>query len=385
MRLTLLCNSHIVFFGVLRKLLTRRKTPPGAPGKNQSHAPENVTIALLLLALLGATGSTRLWAHGGEDHSADAEKAALVPAPVAATSAIALNETTSTTTAGSIRITVIARTAPAAPQTLRPGEVRLPPQTAALLQIQTQPVTIARLATGIALSGQIAPNPNGTVRVASIVPGRVTRLTVAQGDSVRQGQVVAVVESRAIGEAQSAYQQAAARWQNAQSNLNVVQQQARAGVFSRAPLDAARRAQAEAAGDVRQQEAAVQQARVALDNVTRLARAGGSADPTLEAARRQAAEANESLRAAQAALANARAATTAAQSELARRRQLTVSGSYQARPVEEGRRSLVAAQSARAAAQSEAATTRANLARGPQSGGGGFGLAARSGGGAASL
>jgi multidrug efflux pump subunit AcrA (membrane-fusion protein) len=91
------------------------------------------------------------------------------------------------------------------------------------------------------------------VRVASIVPGRVTRLTVSLGDAVRQGQTLAVVESRAIGEAQSAYQQAAARFQNARSNLNVVQQQARAGVFSRAPLEAVQRTQAEASGDVRQQ------------------------------------------------------------------------------------------------------------------------------------
>lgn len=337
---------------LVRKLLSRRrKKPPGA------------TTALLLLVVLGAAAGTRAWAHGDEDHSADEEKPAGVSVPATVPSGIQPVESTSTTTAGNIRITVIARTRPAVRQTLAPGEVTLSPQTAELLQIKTQPVRVSQLASGITFSGQIAANPNGVVRVASIVPGRVTRLAVAQGDRVRQGQIVAVVESRAIGEAQSAYRQAQARFTNAQSNLNVVQQQARAGVFSRTPLDAARRVQAEAAGDVRQAEATVQQARVAFDNATRLARVGGFASPALEAARRQSAEANESLRTAQAALTNARAASESAQSELARRRQLAASGSYQSRPVEEARRSLVAAQSARAAAQSEVATTRANLAR----------------------
>lgn len=353
-----------ILFVLVRKLLARRKTPPGAPGETKPRTPGNVTAAFLLLLMLSAAASTRhAWAGGdpsdGHSHAPEPETVA----PMAAPSNVAPTETTSTTTAGNIRITVIARTQPAAPQTLAPGEVTLPPQTAELLQIRSQPVQLAQLATGITFSGQIAPNPNGTVRVASIVPGRVTRLAVAQGDVVRQGQVLAVVESRAIGEAQSAYLQALARFQNAQSNLGVVMQQARAGVFSRAPLEVAQRAQAEAAGDVRTQEAAVQQAQVGLNNTMRVARVGGFASPALETARNNEAEARQALRTAQAALTNAQAAVRSARSELERRRQLAASGSYQSRPVEEARRSLVAAQSARAAAQSEVSTTRANLAR----------------------
>ena len=365
-------------FMVARKLLSRRrKTPPGEPKK---RAPETVITAVLLLALL--SGVARVGAHGGEDHAEEEETpaAAATAAPAAPASgsngaaggagggavgsggAVA-SETTSTTTAGNIRITVIARTQAAAPQALGVGEVALTPQTAELLGIETAPVQVGQLATGIAFSGQVAPDPNGTVRVASIVPGRVTRLAVAQGDQVRQGQVVAVVESRAVGEAQSAYQQALARANNAQTNLSVVQQQARAGVFSRAPLEVAQRAEAAAAGDVRAGQAAVQQAEVALNNATRVARVGGFASPALEAARNAQAQAQEALRTAEAAQSNAQASIQAAQAELARRRQLAASGSYASRPVEEARRSLVAAQSARAAATSEVSTTRANLSR----------------------
>jgi cobalt-zinc-cadmium efflux system membrane fusion protein len=336
---------------VWRALRRKRKPPTGAQ-----------TIAvLILLALGGAALSTqRASAHGDEDHGEE-EPAAVVASTTAPN--IQPGQTSVTTTAGSIRITLTARTQATAPAALAPGEVQLPSQTAQLLQIKTQPVQVAQLSTGIDFNGQIAPDPNSIVRVASIVPGRVTKLLVSQGDNVQQGQTVAVVESRAVGEAQSAYQQALARFNNAQSNLSVVQKQASAGVFSRGPVDAVRQSQAQAAGDLRQAQAGVAQARVVYENALRLARVGGYASPALEAARRQSAEATEAARAAQAALENARSSVESAQAELDRRKQLATAGAYVARPVEEARRALVAAQSARAAAQSEVATTRANLNR----------------------
>lgn len=241
--------------------------------------------------------------------------------------------------------------------------IKFTEKTSQLASLQVRPATLTTLSTGIPFNGQIAANPNGVVRVASLVPGRVTRLLVSQGDTVRQGQTLAVVESRAIGEAQSAYQQAQARLQNAQSNLSVVLRQARAGVFSRAPVEVARRAQVDAAADVRAQETAVRGAQVALDNAIRLAKAGSFASPALEAARNQADAAQQATRSAQAALENGQASVESAQSELERRRQLAAAGAYVSRPVEEAKRVLVAAQSARAAAQSEVSTTRLNLNR----------------------
>lgn len=241
--------------------------------------------------------------------------------------------------------------------------IRFTPQALRLASLVVAPVKVSPQASGIPFNGQIEASPNGVVRVASVVPGRITRLLVNVGASVRAGQTLAVVESRAIGEAQSAYQQAQARLQNAISNFDVVQRQARAGVFSRAPVEAARRAQVDAQADVRTQETAVRQAQVALDNVGRLARVGSFASPALEAARGQASQATEALKSAQAALSNAQSSVESAQSELERRRQLAASGSYTSRPVEQARQVLVAAQAARAGAQSEVATTRANLSR----------------------
>ena len=333
-------------------------------GVSLQKSAETVTTTLLLVAL-GASlwAPPRIWAHGDEDHSADAETVAPAASATQTQSNIAFGEVTSSVDAGPIRIVLNATTKAVAATALQPGQVRLPPETADLLEIETEAVKVAQLATGVAINGQIAPNPNGVVRLASLVPGRVTKLNVQQGDRVTRGQVVAVVQSRAIGEAQSAYAQAAARLQNARSNARVVESQARAGVFSRAPLESARRAQAEAAGEVRVQEASVAAARTLLDTASRTASAGGYANPALEAARAQSAQATEALRTAQAALTNARASVTGAQGELRRREQLAASGAYVSRPVEEARRALVAAQAARAAAQSEVATTRANLSR----------------------
>lgn len=230
-------------------------------------------------------------------------------------------------------------------------------------QIEVAPVALKPQVSGLPFNGQIEASPDNVARVASVVPGRITRLFVSIGARVRKGQTLATVESRGVGEAQAAYSQAVARLQNARGSYNVTLQQARAGVFSRGPLETARRAQIDAAADVRAQETAVRQARAALDNVTRLAKAGSFARPALEAARGQYSAALQSLKSAQAAQDNAGASVQAAQRELARRRQIAQGGGYNSRPVEEARRVLVAAESARATSQSEVATTRANLSR----------------------
>ena len=342
---------------VARKRAKRRA--PQLATKSETPAPEAVAAALLCVALIGIGARVAL-AHGGVDDEKPEPAAA---ASVAAAPNIRLGQASAIQKAGNVRVTLIARTSVAAPETLAPGEVQLPAETARLLSIKTAPVTVAQLATGIAFSGQIAPTQGASARVSSLVPGRLTRLNVKQGDKVTRGQIVAVVESRAVGEAQSAFAGAQARLTNAQSNLKVINAQAQAGVFSRAPLEAARRAQAEAAGDARVQSAALQSARVALETATKTARAGGYANPALEAARAQSADATQAVQTAQAALGNANSSVKSARAELARRGQLARAGAYVSRPVGEAQRALVAAQSARAAAQSEVSTTRANLSR----------------------
>ncbi|RYG63265.1 biotin/lipoyl-binding protein, partial [bacterium] len=242
-------------------------------------------------------------------------------------------------------------------------EIKFDGATAQESGVQVQTISATPLISGLPVIGSIEPSPNGVVRVASVVPGRIVRLSANVGQRVTKGQVLAVLESRSIGEAQSAFGQATARLQNASSNLRIVQAQAKAGVFSRAPLETARGRLINAQADVRVQENALRGARVALENAQRLVRAGSFASPAVEAARRERAQAEESLKTARAALTSATSSVTSAQSELARRREIAAGGGYSSRPVQEAQRLLTASQSAQNASQSEVATARANLSR----------------------
>ena len=82
-------------------------------------------------------------------------------------------------------------------------EIKFEGNTAKEAGIVVAPVSLQLQTSGIPFNGQIAANPNSLVRVSSLVPGRIASLRVSPGDKVTKGQTLAVVESRAIGEAQS--------------------------------------------------------------------------------------------------------------------------------------------------------------------------------------
>lgn len=340
-----------VLLGLVALLLRKRKRPAA-------------TLAALLALLFLAP---RVWAGGdasdGHSHGPSGEDIPKVAAPVGGSPGLQIGEVSSTSKAGPLRIVLTARTRVATPQALPPGQVQLPAETAMLLNIKTAAATVTTLTSGITFNGQIAPAPDAVVRVASVVPGRVVRLSVREGDNVRQGQVVAVVESRAIGEAQSAYRQALARLQNARAQQAVTQQQVKAGVYSRAPLDVARRAIAEANGEVRVRQAELAKARAAQENTLRLARAGSYASPAYEEAKRQTASAHEAVDDAELTLANAETSVEAGEAELKRRRELSQAGAYNSKPLEEARRTLTTAHAEISAAQSQLATAQAQLSR----------------------
>jgi len=72
--------------------------------------------------------------------------------------------------------------------------------------------------------GAITARPNEDVKVSALVPGRVMSVTVAEGDAVREGQVVASIDRRPIEEqrrqAAAALEQANAQIENAKANLD---------------------------------------------------------------------------------------------------------------------------------------------------------------------
>jgi RND family efflux transporter MFP subunit len=116
----------------------------------------------------------------------------------------------------------------------------------------------------LVVRGTIAALPNEDVKVSALVAGRVNALTVAEGDTVREGQVVARIDTRTIEDqrrqAEAAKQQAAAQLENAQLNLQRNEQLFTRGIAAGKEVEDARMAVAQA-------QAAIEQANAGLNTI----------------------------------------------------------------------------------------------------------------------
>jgi RND family efflux transporter MFP subunit len=125
-------------------------------------------------------------------------------------------------------------------------------------------VTRGTIADDLVVRGTIAALPNEDVKVSALVAGRVDAVTVAEGDSVRAGQVVARIDTRTIQDqqkqAEAAGRQAAAQLENAKLNLQRNEQLFTRGVAAGKEVEDARTTVAQA-------QAALDQATAALNTV----------------------------------------------------------------------------------------------------------------------
>lgn len=96
----------------------------------------------------------------------------------------------------------------------------------------------------------LAPPPNARVAVAAVIPGVVTRTLVVEGDSVRQGQPLAVIAAREMITLAAGIEQASARVAVARANDRRLGQLAREGVIAGARADEARAALREAEAEL---------------------------------------------------------------------------------------------------------------------------------------
>lgn len=129
--------------------------------------------------------------------------------------------------------------------------------------IVAEQVTVTRstIATTLVLRGTVTALPNEDVKVSALVPGRIDALTVAEGDTVREGQLVARLDTRMLRDQQrqadAARAQAAAQVENARLNLQRNEQLFTRGVAAGKEVEDARMTLAEA-------QAALDQAQAAL-------------------------------------------------------------------------------------------------------------------------
>lgn len=90
------------------------------------------------------------------------------------------------------------------------GLIKLSDEEAKRAGIQIQPLQPQSQADVVTVTATIRANQDKIARVASRVEGRITRVLVNLGDTVRAGQPLATLDSVALGEAQSAFLQAQA-------------------------------------------------------------------------------------------------------------------------------------------------------------------------------
>jgi membrane fusion protein, multidrug efflux system len=134
------------------------------------------------------------------------------------------------------------------------------------ISAETTRVTRTTLIEALAVRGSVAALPNEDVKVSALVAGRVNAVTVAEGDSVRRGQVIAELDRQPMDDqrrqAAAAVEQAKAQLENARLNLQRNQQLFERGIAAGKEVEDARAQMAAA-------QAAVDTASAALSTADR--------------------------------------------------------------------------------------------------------------------
>jgi len=136
------------------------------------------------------------------------------------------------------------------PASAGPPTVTLNPQQLSYAQLALGSAQAATLPTRLATLGTITPNINAQSQVLSRVSGKIVRIPVNVGQSVSEGQILAVVASPDLAQAQAAYHDALLRRAAARATLARVTQLGQLGEFGRPALQGARVSAAQARGEV---------------------------------------------------------------------------------------------------------------------------------------
>ncbi len=132
---------------------------------------------------------------------------------------------------------------------------------AAVAEVTVTKVGRAEIQRIVTVTGSLAALPNQDVRVSSLVPGRIAELRVAEGDTVRAGEVLAKIDERPfrdqLRQAEAAAEQAKASLENARLNRARNETLVERGIAARKDVEDARTLESVAAATLRQSEAAL--------------------------------------------------------------------------------------------------------------------------------
>ena len=118
-------------------------------------------------------------------------------------------------------------------------EITLTEAQAAAANVETAVVQASPLAAEIRVPARIVPTETGQAQVGALVDGRVVRLLAAEGQGVRRGVAVAVIESPEVARLQGEYLQAQARVTQARQQLDRSRQLAAEDLISGTLLEQA--------------------------------------------------------------------------------------------------------------------------------------------------
>lgn len=121
-----------------------------------------------------------------------------------------------------------------------PRRVRLEPSVAQAAGVKLVPARVETLAATVDLTGELAPDPDRTAIVAAQVPGRLVQVRFREGERVRKGAALAVLESAELARARAALSSASARAAAAKQNAERLEALARDGFASGQELSTAR-------------------------------------------------------------------------------------------------------------------------------------------------
>lgn len=147
----------------------------------------------------------------------------------------------------------------------RSGEEAKPPDVPTITADEAK-VERRTLSEDLVVRGTVAAIPNEDVKVSALVAGRVNSVTIAEGDTVRQGQVIAELERQPLDDqrrqAAAAVEQAKAQVDNARLNLQRNQQLFQRGIAAGKEVEDAQAQQAAA-------QSALETANAGLNTVQR--------------------------------------------------------------------------------------------------------------------
>lgn len=165
------------------------------------------------------------------------------------------------------------------------GLVKLTPQQIEMAGLQAQKAAVRDVRATVQLPATIVGDPDREVRVSARVDGILDNVVVRVGDSVRQGQPLATIDSPEVARLRSEYQTQATAADLARQNLTRRETLGQLGDVTRRPLEEAQTQLAEANTTLRAAQAALDLARIKLSRLEILSRDGIASRQQVDEAR----------------------------------------------------------------------------------------------------